>query len=62
MRSLIIRLLFAILAPLYGWLSDLYGRPTATRALGVTFTLLIGLAITLFLRALPPPDQSEPAT
>jgi MFS family permease len=61
-RSLIIRLIFAILAPLYGWLSDLYGRPTAMRALGVTFTLLVGLAITLFLRALPPPDQSEPAT
>jgi MFS family permease len=60
-RSLVIRLLFAILAPLYGWLADCYGRPTAMRVLGLTFTLLVGIAIALFLRAMEGPnDQNSP--
>ena len=61
-RSLIIRLLFALLAPFYGEIADLYGRPAAMRALGLAFTLLVGLAITLFLRNLRPPDKSVPVT
>jgi MFS family permease len=52
LRSLVIRLLFAILAPFYGWLSDLYGRPMAMKVLGLTFTLLVGLSLILFFRAL----------
>jgi hypothetical protein len=56
-RSLIIRLLFAIIAPLYGWFADLHGRPQAMRALGLTFTLLVGMAIALFLRSIRPAND-----
>jgi MFS family permease len=59
-RSMIIRLLFAILAPLYGWLADLHGRPTAMRVLGLAFTLLVGISITLFLRAIKPGTEQRP--
>jgi MFS family permease len=58
-RSLVIRLLFALLAPLYGWLADVHGRPVAMRVLGLTFTVLVGVAITLFLRALPSTEGAE---
>jgi MFS family permease len=51
-RSLVIRMLFAILAPLYGWLSDAYGRPAAMQSLGLTFTVLVGISIALFFRAM----------
>jgi MFS family permease len=58
-RSLVIRLLFAVLAPLYGMLADHQGRPVAMRTLGITFTILAAAAVFLFLRALPrDPDSS----
>jgi hypothetical protein len=52
LRSLIIRLLFAILAPLYGMLADFYSRARAMQLLGLTFTLLVGLSLWLFFRAM----------
>ena len=52
LRSLVIRLLFAILAPLYGWMSDTTDRATAIKALGLSFTLLIGLSLWLFFRSM----------
>ena len=51
-RSLIIRMLFAILAPCYGLISDHFGRAIAMRILGITFTVLVGLTIHLFLNSL----------
>jgi len=57
-RSMIIRLLFAALAPLYGWMADGYGRPAAMRALGFSFTILVGIAIALFLRSMNEEQQN----
>lgn len=52
LRSLIIRLLFAGIAPLYGWFADLHSRQDAMKLLGISFALLVGLSIFLFFRTL----------
>ncbi len=59
-RSLVIRTLFAILAPSYGWVSDAYGRPAAMQSLGLTFTVLVGISIVLFFRAMRDGENALP--
>jgi MFS family permease len=51
-RSLVIRLLFAIIAPLFGWISDLEGRATAMKLTGLAFTLLAILCLSRFFHAM----------
>ena len=59
LRSLIIRLLFTLLAPCYGTLSDHYGRPMAMKLLGLTFTLLVGVSLFLFFRSMNNAEAGE---
>ncbi len=51
-RSLIIRAFFAIIAPFIGYLSDTYNRSFSMKIIGITFTLLVGSSIFLFLKSL----------
>ncbi len=51
-RSLIIRAFFAIIAPFIGYLSDTYNRFFSMKIIGITFTLLVGSSIFLFLKSL----------
>ncbi|WP_282037903.1 MFS transporter [Saccharicrinis aurantiacus] len=51
-RSLLIRAMFAIIAPLFGYLSDNYTRSQALIIIGAVFTILIGSSIFLFLNSL----------
>jgi MFS family permease len=61
LRSLIIRTLFAVLAPLYGWTSDVLGRARAMQLLGFTFTVLVAIVIPLFFKSLSPDTEDGPA-
>lgn len=49
-RNFVIRLLFAILGPLYGWLTDRWGLSTALLFAGITFAILSGISLFFFLR------------
>ncbi|MDB4335010.1 MFS transporter [bacterium] len=51
-RSLIIRANFALIAPLFGYLSDTYSRSHSMKMLGFIFLILSGSSIFLFLRSL----------
>jgi MFS family permease len=49
-RNFIIRLLFTIFGPLFGWFSDAYSLKTALLAAGLIFGLLSGIATFFFIR------------
>jgi len=49
-RNFIIRALFALLAPLYGLITDRYGLSTALLLAGGIFTFLSGISLFFFLR------------
>ncbi|TLX74640.1 MFS transporter [Labilibacter sediminis] len=51
-RSLLIRGLFALIAPSIGFLSDEYSRSFSLKIIGIIFTVLVGSCIFLFLRSL----------
>ena len=52
LRSLFIRANFAILAPLFGYLTDTYSLNQAFIIIGLVFMVLTGSCIFLFLRSL----------
>jgi predicted MFS family arabinose efflux permease len=52
LRALFIRMNFAILAPLFGYLTDTYTLNEAFIIIGVVFMVLTGSTIFLFLRSL----------
>ncbi len=58
-RSLIIRAIFAVIAPFFGYLSDHYNRSNALITIGLVFTILIGSSIFLFLNSLKEPAESS---
>jgi len=58
-KQVIIRTLFAVLAPLYGMLSDTYSRARAMQLLGLTFTLIVGVSLRLFFRAMSADSSHE---
>lgn len=49
-RNFIIRLLFAILGPLFGWITDAYSLDTAFLAAGVSFGLMSAISLFFFLK------------
>jgi MFS family permease len=49
-RNFIIRLLFAILGPFYGWLTDELGLAAALLSAGLIFGLMTGISLAFFLR------------
>lgn len=49
-RNFVIRLLFAVLGPFYGWATDRWGLSTALLAAGSIFALLSGISMFFFLR------------
>lgn len=49
-RNFMIRLLFTILGPLFGWFSDTYSLKTALLSAGLIFGLLSGIATFFFIR------------
>jgi MFS family permease len=51
-RSLLIRGLFALIAPFVGYLSDTYSRAFSMKMMGITFTIMAGSCIFMFLRSL----------
>lgn len=50
LRNFIIRFIFAVLGPFFGWLTDAYSLQTALMATGIFFGLLNGIALILFLK------------
>jgi MFS family permease len=56
-RSLLIRGFFAVIAPFVGYLSDSYNRSFSMKIIGITFTLMVGSCIFLFLRSLKQNEQ-----
>jgi len=50
-RNFIIRVLFALLAPLYGWAIDKLSLSAALTIAGLVFIVLAGISFVLFLRA-----------
>jgi len=57
-RSLLIRALFAVIAPFVGYLSDTYNRAVSMKIIGIVFTILVGSSIFLFLRSLKQPSET----
>ncbi|MBN2166828.1 MAG: MFS transporter [Marinilabiliaceae bacterium] len=51
-RSLIIRALFAVIGPLFGWISDKFSMSGAFLFTGLFFMLITGSSILLFLKSL----------
>ena len=51
-RSLIIRAMFSIIGPLFGWTSDHYSMSKAFLIIGILFMLATGSSILLFLKSL----------
>ncbi len=49
-RNFVIRLLFAILGPFYGWITDKWGLSTALLSAGAIFALLSGVSMYFFLK------------
>jgi MFS family permease len=49
-RNFIIRLLFVVLGPLFGWITDTYSLQTALHATGMIFGLLSGISLFYFLK------------
>jgi MFS family permease len=58
-RSLIIRAFFAIIAPFFGWLSDLLNLNQALIITGAVFMVTSAAFIALFIRSLKTPDQKR---
>ncbi len=58
-RSLIIRAIFAVIAPFFGFLSDNYNRSNALIIIGFVFTALVGSSIFLFLNSLKSSSNQE---
>ncbi len=51
-RSLFIRICFAIIAPMAGVISDAFGRPKSMIIIGLAFSVLAGTFIFIFLKTL----------
>ncbi|HKL72106.1 MAG TPA: MFS transporter [Marinilabiliaceae bacterium] len=51
-RSLIIRAIFAVIAPLFGWMADLLSLNQALIIIGIVFMILCASFITLFIQSL----------
>ncbi len=49
-RNFVIRLLFAVLGPVYGWITDAYSLSTAMLAAGLIYGMLSGISLFFFLR------------
>ncbi len=49
-RNFVIRLLFALIGPLLGWLTDHYSLSTALLMAGILFTLMMATTLYFFLR------------
>jgi tryptophan-rich sensory protein len=49
-RNFVIRLLFAILGPFFGWLTDIYSLSTAMFSAGLLFGLMSGVSLFYFLK------------
>lgn len=58
-RSMIIRAFFAVVGPLFGFISDHYGLREAFVATGIIFMTLTALSITMFLKSIPPVTQTD---
>jgi len=54
-RSLIIRAIFAILAPIFGWTADLLSLDQALIITGLVFSIVCSMFIILFIRSLENP-------
>ncbi len=50
-RSLMIRAIFAVIAPFVGFLSDKYDRAASMKVIGIVFTIMVGSSIFLFLKS-----------
>lgn len=50
LRNFIIRFIFAVLGPFFGWLTDSFSLHTALMATGIFFGLLNGIALLFFLK------------
>ncbi len=50
-RSFVIRIVFGILGPIFGWLSDSFGLMEALVIAGITFTVMEAIAAINFLKA-----------
>jgi hypothetical protein len=48
-RNFIIRMLFAILGPFFGWMTDAWGLSTAMLLAGLIFALMSGISLWFFL-------------
>jgi hypothetical protein len=55
-RSLIIRAIFAIVAPFFGWTADLLTLGQALIITGLVFAVACSLIIMLFIRSLENPE------
>lgn len=49
-RSFIIRMVFGVLGPIFGWVSDCFGLMEALITAGITFTLMETVAVISFLK------------
>jgi MFS family permease len=49
-RNFVIRLLFAILGPFYGWITDKWGLSTALLSAGAIFAIMSGVSLYFFLK------------
>lgn len=49
-RNFIIRFLFAILGPFYGWITDRWGLSSALLIAGLIFTMMSGVSLGFFLK------------
>ncbi len=60
-RSLLIRGFFAIIAPFVGFLSDSYSRAFSMQIIGITFTIMVGSCIFLFLKSIKEDEKTQNA-
>lgn len=50
LRNFLIRLIFAVLGPFFGWLTDAYSLQTALMVTGILFGLISGITLLFFLK------------